>query len=343
MDILFVGNVRASGAALDECVATLHAGDYLAVPTECGYRLAFRADRPPSAELSRRLGWTRPGSSMLLAAAEAATRHAHIGALEAPLLEFFWPGPLVLVAGSLPPEAPHGRKIALRCPNHPLTLEILRRCPFPVRSHSLRDSYGHLFTQPADLLERLPALTQMKGRILRANAPCLKMTATVVDVASGATRVLRPGFITAFDLSMFLPGPILLSEDSPGHGRRDEISAQVNLIVVEGESGRVARRLKNLLESFVDPPVVLVSDESSDFLAGETGDVRRLGPRDGKDYLHNLQRAWNDIRTRSAGLTVLAEGVPRVGVGAEYMEILARQARHVINTEDPGYFGRGSG
>lgn len=345
MDVTTITNFRHSGAILDKVTAALKAGGWLAVPSETGYRLLYRADAPRPASLAR-LGWSpdRP-ASLLVRDIEEARKVARLSEREENLLQFFWPGPLALLAVRVPDGSPW-RKVALRCSNHPLIAELLRRAEHPVFSRVLRDRQGAIFASPQRLAGFLTSMEMSDGYVLEANAPCLSLDATIVEIGSTSSRILRSGFITLQDLASALPAPIVLAEEPPARAvQNDELYPRVQFILLEGDGARLARRLKTLLETYAEPPLVLLSDETADWLAGAglpAEGLQRLGPREGEMYPAHLGRAWKELTMRGEQRPVLMEGALRLGAGAVLMERLASQARLVINTDDPGYSGRAS-
>ena len=349
MEVTTVANFRHSGVILDQAVAALESGGWLAVPTETGYRLLYRKDATRPRALAN-LGWSpeRP-ASLLVRDGEEAASLARLTESEEQLIRFFWPGPLVLLAVRVPDGSPW-RKIALRCSNHPLVLELLRRALFTVFSRALRDRQGSIFVSSHKLAEflaqTLDSLSCENGFILEANAPCLSLETTMVEIGSTSSRILRRGFISRQELGSVLPPPILLSDEAPVRAaKRDEHYPRINLILLEGEWARLARRLKTLLETYAEPPLVLLSDESADWLkqsgVTEVG-LQKLGPRESERYVVNLEQAWRELSLREEQRPLLIEGVVRKGTGAELMERLGGRARLVINTDDPGYSGRGA-
>ena len=114
----------------------------------------------------------------------------------------FWPGPLTIVlpkTPTLPDLVTAGRDtVGLRIPDHPLALELLRAVGMPLAVTSANRS-GQPPAQTA-----AEALAQLAGRvhiILDGGPAPGGRASTVLDLTSDPPRVLRPGPITAAELT----------------------------------------------------------------------------------------------------------------------------------------------
>jgi L-threonylcarbamoyladenylate synthase len=108
----------------------------------------------------------------------------------------FWPGPLSIVvrrAGVIPAiVTAGGPNVALRCPDHPTALELLRAFEGPLVGPSANLS-GRLSPTAAEHVRASFAPQQV---LVLDGGPCrIGIESTVVSVAGPAVRVLRPGVI----------------------------------------------------------------------------------------------------------------------------------------------------
>ncbi|MDZ7543310.1 translation factor, partial [Clostridium perfringens] len=131
------------------------------------------------------------------------------GEIAARLMERFWPGPLPIVLpvreGAVSPRVTAGLDtVAVRMPDHPVALELIRAsgCPIaaPSANRSGRPSPTRAEHVRADLAGRIAG-------IVDGGAPGGGVESTVVEVNvnDGSIHVLRPGGIT----------PAMLKEVSP--------------------------------------------------------------------------------------------------------------------------------
>ena len=186
--------------ALDQAVELLGQGQLVAIPTETVYGLASNALSPEAvARVFKAKG--RPANNPLIVhveSAEMARRCVAAWPSAADrLAEVFWPGPLSIVlpkADSVPDiVTAGGETVAVRCPAHPVMLEVLIRCGFPLAAPSANLSNqvsptraGHVAEQLAD---RIPMILD--------GGPCdVGIESTVVDLTGEIATVLRPGMVS---------------------------------------------------------------------------------------------------------------------------------------------------
>src|ERR1043165_7974655 len=132
-----------TGTDVNKAADLLKAGELVAIPTETVYGLAANA-LDEKAVLSVFEAKERPFFDPLIIHApslEAAKKYAVLSA--GPLLklaETFWPGPLTLLLPKkniIPAIVTSGlEQVAVRVPNHELTLELLKKINFPLAAPS---------------------------------------------------------------------------------------------------------------------------------------------------------------------------------------------------------------
>lgn len=191
--------------SLEQAIAELKNGGVVAIPTETVYGLAADAtndsalkkvfeikQRPVDHPLIVHIGDMNQVSDWATTFPEVAIK----------LAEAFWPGPLTLVL----PAQPHVSRVvrgdeptvALRVPNHPVALALLKQGNLSVAAPS-----ANLFTQlspttaahvEAGLGESIPVLD---------GGPCnVGIESTIVSVsANGQCQLLRPGMISEEEIA----------------------------------------------------------------------------------------------------------------------------------------------
>jgi L-threonylcarbamoyladenylate synthase len=198
---------------INQAVEILRRGGLVALPTETVYGVG--ADATNSAAIARIFAAkSRPSTNPLIVhVADIATARRYVTswppAAEA-LARKFWPGPLTLVlpkSGEIVPEVTVGLPtVAIRCPDHPVALELLRRFDGPVAAPSANRS-SRISPTTADHVRR--ELGDKIDMVLDGGPCRVGIESTVVDLASAAPAILRPGAITRQQIEQFA-GPIEL-------------------------------------------------------------------------------------------------------------------------------------
>jgi L-threonylcarbamoyladenylate synthase len=179
------------------------------------------------------------------------------------LAEAFWPGPISIVL----PVAPHvpaevtggGRTVAVRCPDHPLTLSLLRAFGRPLVGPSANPSGRVSPTTAAHVHEAFPDLAVLDGGECRVG-----IESTVVSLADGP-RILRPGVIgpeqiaralrkgVSFETPDTPEGPL----PSPGLLKQHYAPAARVVLAEAGELERLARDTDGTVVALAIAPVSL--------------------------------------------------------------------------------------
>lgn len=196
--------VRLSATDVRTAAEVLRAGKLVAFPTETVYGLGANALDPEAvARIFAAKG--RPATNPLIVhvadAKELPAVAAEVPSLAGKLIDAFWPGPLTLVLSknAAVPDAvtAGGPTVAVRQPNHPLALELLRAAGVPVAAPSANRS-GELSPTTADHV--LASLNERIDFVLDGG-PCPGgLESTVLDVTGPVPRLLRPGLVTVEQL-----------------------------------------------------------------------------------------------------------------------------------------------
>ena len=185
---------------LSEVAGLLRGGGMAAVPTETVYGLCVNGlDCAAVAALYEIKG--RPEVkplSLMVPSADEMEKYAHdVPPAARTLAEKFWPGPLTIVlpARELIPEIVRagGGTIGLRCPDHPLTLSLLRLAGIPLAGPSANPS-GAPSPKSAD-----EVLSYFDGRIPAVvdGGRCgFGRESTIIDLSRTPYRILRQGALS---------------------------------------------------------------------------------------------------------------------------------------------------
>ncbi len=195
-------------AAIKEAADLLRAGGIVAFPTEPVYGLGANAlDANAVAGIFKAKG--RPSSNPLIVHVENAEQ-AKLLVEEWPpetelLTQALWPGPLTIVLKKITgvPDivTAGGDTVALRCPDHPVALALLRACGFPLAAPSANRSNELSPTSAAHVLRGLQGRIPL---ILDGGSCQAGIESTVLSLVGAGPVILRPGIISADLLSEVL-------------------------------------------------------------------------------------------------------------------------------------------
>jgi L-threonylcarbamoyladenylate synthase len=207
--------------SLEQAIAELRKGEVVAIPTETVYGLA--ADATNDAALKKIFTTKqRPADHPLIVhisdISQVTDWVTDFPELAVNLAKAFWPGALTLVL----PAKPHVSRVvrgdeptvALRVPNHPLALALLKQSGLSVAAPS-----ANLFTQlspttaahvEAGLGDAIP--------VLDGGACNVGIESTIVSVAAdGQWQLLRPGMISEAEIVKVAGMPQQVKVDSAVH------------------------------------------------------------------------------------------------------------------------------
>lgn len=199
-----------------EAARLLRAGGLVAFPTETVYGLGASAVEPRAvARIFEAKG--RPHFDPLIVHIAEPEQLGEVAA-EIPeaalqLTERFWPGPLTLVlpkTPTIPDLVTSGLDtVAVRIPDHPVALELLRQAGVPVAAPSA-NRFGRLSPTSAEHVA-----DQLADRIdfILDGGPCrVGVESTVIELGA-PPRLLRPGGLPVEDIESVI-GPAAIAADS---------------------------------------------------------------------------------------------------------------------------------
>ncbi len=190
---------------ISSCAEVLHNGGLLAVPTETVYGLAANGLDADAVEKIYEVKG-RPAVkplSLMVPGPEAMDRYC----LEAPdaarvLAEKFWPGPLTIVlkAKDTIPAIVRagGDTIGLRCPDHPLTLAVLRAAGLPLAAPSANPSG---LPSPKTAQEVLAYFNGSIDAVLDGGPCGIGTESTIISLVDKPYRILRQGALPADEIA----------------------------------------------------------------------------------------------------------------------------------------------
>jgi len=214
-----VSRSPADDSSIAEAARALRAGALVAFPTETVYGLGADAtDGRAVAQIFAAKG--RPSFNPLIshvADLAAAERLAVFDETAHRLADAFWPGPLTLVL-SRRPDCPVSdlattglATIAIRVPDHPVAQRLLRAAGVPVAAPSANRS-GHVSPTRAEHVEA--DLGDRVAVILDAGPTAHGLESTVLAVTDEGLVLLRPGTVTADQITAVTGGPVTRQLDA---------------------------------------------------------------------------------------------------------------------------------
>ncbi len=325
------GNLRLAAERLAQ-------GGLVAFPTETVYGLGGHAFRPDALarifEVKR-----RPFFDPLIIhvgdPSGAEPLCARIGSRARLLMERFWPGPLTLVlprSDAVPDLATSGLPtVAVRMPDHPVALGLLRAAGFPVAAPSA-NPFGRLSPTEAG---HVAAHFESGIELVLDGGPCaVGVESTILSLAEEETPViLRAGGLPREELEAVI-GPVSVaasaggSEPSPGR----EGAAAAPLAPGQLPSHYAPRTPLRLLSgaapaapSDARASVGLLDFRDAAHPRGYARTEALSASGDLREAAANLFSALH--RLDSAGLDlILAEPVPGTGLGLAIMDRLRKAA-----------------
>ncbi len=202
--------------AINEAARLIRAGELVAFPTETVYGLGADASSDSAvAKIFEAKG--RPADHPLIVHLADAAQVAHYAASVPPfaqrLMQAFWPDPLTVILPRRPgiaTAAAGGQdSIGLRCPSHPLALQLLKACNTGIAAPSA-NRFGRVSPTTAEHVrqELGEALFILDG------GPCeVGIESTIVDCTRARPVLLRPGMLTRAQLEAACGEPVQVEAD----------------------------------------------------------------------------------------------------------------------------------
>ncbi|RRD60629.1 L-threonylcarbamoyladenylate synthase [Leucobacter sp. OH1287] len=197
-------------------------GELVVLPTDTVYGVG--ADAFDSAAVAKLLaakgrGRTSPPPVLIPGTATMQALAAEVTQPVKKLADAFWPGPLTMVMFAQPSLVwdlgETQGTVALRIPNHPLTLELLRE------TGPLAVSSANITGQPAakSAIEAQRMLTDSvavyldAGEVSGEGTPSTILDVTELNSPTGKLRVLRLGAISVAEITAVLPDAEVITEE----------------------------------------------------------------------------------------------------------------------------------
>ena len=296
-------------SAIDQAVAALRRDALVAIPTETVYGLAARASSPEAVKRIFTVKGRPPTHPLILHIREVGDLEKWSLDLsnDAKILaEHFWPGPLTIVVRrnqNVCDEITGRREtVAIRCPNHSITAELLKRLDDAIVAPSA-NRFGKVSPTSA---QHVAADLGHDVEIILDGGDCMVgLESTIVDCTTNPPQLLRAGAITV---------------------ERIENDCKIRIVASTGES-----RASGMLEKHYAPnckiePVAsrLQAELRQKELTqlGLTSEILDFGS-DLNDYAQKLYARLRDADDRELDV-VIAVSPPMAGIGIAINERLQK-------------------
>lgn len=330
---------------MQEAGELIAAGELVAFPTETVYGLGGDALHPDAAKKIYEAKGRPSDNPLIIHIAEVSDLKRV--AKEVPpqaekLAEAFWPGPLTMIVWKKD-EVPYATTggldtVAVRMPNHPVALELIRKSGKLIAAPSANTSGRPSPTEASHVMEDLSGRIAM---VLDGGAVGIGIESTIIDLTESTPMVLRPGYITPEMLSEVLgeevimdPG-IIAADDTtkpkaPGM-KYKHYAPKADMIIVEGEVDAVVEKI-NALTSAVHAEnkkvAVIATEETKDLYHADV--VLSIGKRDDEDsiakHMYKILRQCDELEVE----VIYSESFKTPRIGQAIMNRLLKAAAHQV-------------
>ena len=344
-DIIQIDPNRIDEDAMEGAGALIAAGELVAFPTETVYGLGGDALRPEAAaKIYAAKG--RPSDNPLIVHIAEFQDLARV-AREIPedakkLSDAFWPGPLTMIVwkSEAVPDATTGGMdtVAVRMPNHPVALDLIRRSGCLIAAPSANTSGRPSPTLASHVEEDLSGKIAM---IVDGGEVGIGIESTIIDLTEEVPMVLRPGYITPQMLSEVLgkeviidPG-IIAADDTrkpkaPGM-KYKHYAPKADMIIVDGDEPAVVSKINALVEEAKASgrkAAVIATEETKDRYQADV--ILCIGARSDEDsiaqHLYRILRDCDDLEVDC----IYSECFSTPRIGQAIMNRLLKAAAHQV-------------
>ena len=320
-------------------------GELVAFPTETVYGLGGDALYPEAAKKIYAAKGRPSDNPLIVHIAEIGDleRVAREVPVQARLLaEAFWPGPLTMVLwkkAEVPYATTGGMEtVAVRMPNHPVALELIRKSGKLIAAPSANTSGRPSPTEASHVAEDLSGRIAM---ILDGGPVGIGIESTIIDLTEKTPMVLRPGYITPEMLSEVLgeeviidPG-IIAADDTtkpkaPGM-KYKHYAPKADMVIVDGAKDAVIAEINRRTYQAKEAGrkvAVIATEETKDRYEADV--VLCMGKRDDEDsiarHMYKILRDCDELEVQE----IYSESFQTPRIGQAIMNRLLKAAGHRV-------------
>lgn len=337
----FVDNLQ-SYPQLVQAAELLTLNEVVAFPTETVYGLGGNANNDQAvAKIFAAKG--RPSDNpLIIHIAEIWQLEAFVSDIPqnaSLLMEKFWPGPLTIVLnkleGKLSELATAGlATVAVRMPDHPVALEIIKKSRLPIAAPSANQSGKPSPTLAAHVFADLNG--KISG-IVDGGPTGVGVESTVIDCTEEIPVILRPGGVTKEQIEAVIGevalDPALKNSEStpksPGM-KYQHYAPNAPLYIVAGSPSFMQQLVNEKREQGLKVGILTTEESVSDYQADlilACGQKEKLETV--ASALYQTLRAFNESEVE----IIFSEQFPETGVGQAIMNRLNKAAGHRVISE----------
>jgi L-threonylcarbamoyladenylate synthase len=199
--------------AIAQAVEHLISGQLVAVPTETVYGLAANAADDIAVQQIYTVKGRPSHNPLICHVSDAAMTERYVDVNETALkiMAAFWPGPLTLVLpklqnANIPTTVTANLKtLAVRCPQTDFTRQMIETLGHPIAAPSANPSGKLSPTRATDVVEGLGGKIPL---VIDGGATDVGIESTIIGVQGNKLTLLRPGTITADDITEHTGFPV---------------------------------------------------------------------------------------------------------------------------------------
>ena len=328
---------------MEEAGKLIAGGQLVAFPTETVYGLGGDALDP---EASRKIyaAKGRPSDNPLIVhIAEFEDMYRvgkNIPEKAKKLSDAFWPGPLTMIVekSDAVPDATTGgmNTVAVRMPNHPVALELIRKSGCLIAAPSANTSGRPSPTEASHVAEDLDGKIAM---IIDGGQVGIGIESTIIDLTEEIPTILRPGFITKemleevvgeVQMDKGLDADAKTPPKAPGMKYR-HYAPKAELVIVEGAKDAVVKKINEMTkENDAKGIVTGVIGTEETVLEYVAKIVKSMGTRDDElsisSHLYGILREFDE----SDAQVIYSESFKEGAMGSAIMNRLLKAAGHKI-------------
>lgn len=324
MQICTFTGVNKTGTDIRNARLLLEEDDLVAIPTETVYGLAANA-LSPLAVAKVFEAKQRPHFDPLIIHTDTLDKvRQYVTDIPLVLLKLaqqYWPGPLTLLLPKqaiVPDLVTSGLdQVAVRIPNHPLTLELLAELDFPLAAPSA-NPFGYISPTTAEHVYK--QLGEKVDYILDGGPCAVGLESTIVGVENGVTCIYRLGGLSVNDIEA-VAGKVELrinqSSDPKAPGQLKSHYAPRKPLVL-GD-------LRALDQQHADDKTGIICFGGFETINGQALVKNLSAKKDYKEAAANLFSALRDLDESDCGL-IIAELLPAEYLGIAINDRLSRAA-----------------
>ncbi len=348
--------LRPDRTLVEEVASILRGGGLCAFPTETVYGLGADGYNPDAVVKIFNIKRRPPDNPLIMHVSSEEMFEdltSDVPEIAYRLISLTWPGPLTLVVTKserVPKEVSAGLPtVAVRCPGHPIPLELINVLGRPIAAPSANISGKPSPTNVNHVIEDLMGLVDV---IVDGGETFFGVESTIVDVTTDPPTLLRPGPISVEDLIRITGTEVRIPPFAKGLSESDlalspgvkyrHYSPNTTLYLIEldyyGDISRLANAVLRYADEFASNGLrvaVICSSETAEFYRVRGYDVVVLGSRNNLfEVAHNLFKVLRLCDSLGVHIAI-AEGFNEVGLGLAIMNRLRKAARYRLTLTSP--------